>query len=39
MQLHSAPNTMAPWTGFALFVGYAAVAVAVAAVLLRRRDA
>jgi hypothetical protein len=30
---------MAPWTGFALFVGYTAVAVAAAAVLLKRRDA
>jgi ABC-2 type transport system permease protein len=39
MQLHSDPNTLAPWTGFGLFVGYAVVAVAVAAVLLRRRDA
>jgi ABC-2 type transport system permease protein len=39
MQLHSDPNTLAPWTGFGLFVGYAAVAVIVAAVLLRRRDA
>ena len=39
MALQAAPNTMAPWTGFALFVGYAAVAVAIAAVLLKRRDA
>jgi ABC-type transport system involved in multi-copper enzyme maturation permease subunit len=30
---------LAPWTGFALFCGYAAVAVAVAAIGLRRRDA
>jgi ABC-2 type transport system permease protein len=39
MTLHPDPNTLAPWTGFALFVGYTAVAVAVAAVLLKRRDA
>jgi ABC-2 type transport system permease protein len=39
MQLHADPNTLAPWTGFALFVGYTAVAVAVAAVLVKRRDA
>jgi ABC-2 type transport system permease protein len=30
---------LAPWSGFALFCGYVAVAIAVAAVLLRRRDA
>jgi ABC-type transport system involved in multi-copper enzyme maturation permease subunit len=30
---------LAPWTGFAVFVGYAVLTVAVAAVLLRRRDA
>jgi ABC-2 type transport system permease protein len=33
----SAP--LAPWTGFAVFVGYAAVALAGAALALRRRDA
>ncbi len=32
-------QTMTPWRGFALFCGYALGAVAVAAVLLRRRDA
>jgi ABC-2 type transport system permease protein len=32
-------TSLAPWTGFALFVAYAAVALAVAAVLLVRRDA
>ncbi len=32
------PNTLAPWAGFALFCGYAAVALAVAAILMRRRD-
>jgi ABC-2 type transport system permease protein len=39
MQVHAQANTLAPWTGFALFVGYAAAAVVAAAVLLRRRDA
>jgi ABC-type transport system involved in multi-copper enzyme maturation permease subunit len=32
------PHSLAPWTGFALFCGYAAVALVVAAVLLVRRD-
>jgi ABC-2 type transport system permease protein len=32
------PNTLAPWTGFALFCGYAALALAIAAVLMHRRD-
>ncbi len=31
-------HTLAPWTGFALFCGYAAASLAIAAVLLRRRD-
>jgi len=31
-------NHLAPWTGFALFCGYAAAALAVAAFLLVRRD-
>lgn len=39
MALHTDPGSMAPWTGFALFVGYTAVAVAAAGVLLKRRDA
>ena len=39
MQLHPAASTMTPWTGFALFAGYTAVAIAVAAVVLKRRDA
>jgi hypothetical protein len=30
---------MGPWTGFALFCGYAAAAIALAAVSLRYRDA
>ncbi len=32
------PNTLAPWTGFAVFGAYAAAALAVAAVLMLRRD-
>jgi ABC-2 type transport system permease protein len=36
---HHDQAMMHPWPGFALFVGYLAMAVAVAAVLLRRRDA
>jgi ABC-2 type transport system permease protein len=32
-------HSLAPWPGFALFVGYAAATIAVAAVLLVRRDA
>jgi ABC-type transport system involved in multi-copper enzyme maturation permease subunit len=32
------PNTLAPWTGLALFAGYAVLALAIAAVLLNRRD-
>jgi ABC-2 type transport system permease protein len=39
MRIGADPNSLAPWTGFGLFVGYTAVAVVVAAVLLRRRDA
>jgi hypothetical protein len=31
-------HTLAPWAGFALFCGYAAAALAIAAVLLVRRD-
>jgi ABC-2 type transport system permease protein len=33
------PHSLAPWTGFALFCGYAALTLAVAAVVLVRRDA
>lgn len=33
------PGALAPWTGFAVFAGYAAVALVVGAVLLARRDA
>jgi ABC-type transport system involved in multi-copper enzyme maturation permease subunit len=32
------PHTLAPWAGLALFAGYAALAIAIAAVLLNRRD-
>lgn len=32
------PNTLAPWTGFAVFCAYAAVAIAIAAILMVRRD-
>ncbi|HWC85346.1 MAG TPA: hypothetical protein VG388_02335 [Solirubrobacteraceae bacterium] len=32
------PNTLAPWAGLAVFAGYAALAIAIAAVLLMRRD-
>lgn len=37
--IHPDPNTLAPWAGFGIFCAYAAVALAVAAVLLVRRDA
>jgi hypothetical protein len=36
--LHPGSHSLAPWPGFALFVGYTALAVATAAVLLARRD-
>ncbi len=32
------PHTLSPWAGIALFAAYAAVAIAIAAVLMRRRD-
>jgi hypothetical protein len=31
-------HTLSPWGGFALFCGYAAASMALAAVLMRRRD-
>jgi ABC-type transport system involved in multi-copper enzyme maturation permease subunit len=37
--LHHEAHTLAPWTGFAVFCLYALVALAGAAVLLKRRDA
>jgi ABC-2 type transport system permease protein len=39
MNVQPAPDTMAPWPGLALFASYTALAVAVAALLLKRRDA
>ncbi len=39
MMLQQGPYNLAPWTGFALFTGYTAVAVLIAAIMLRRRDA
>jgi hypothetical protein len=36
--LNHGSDSLAPWPGFALFCGYAAATLAVAAVLLRRRD-
>jgi ABC-2 type transport system permease protein len=33
------PNTLAPWAGIAVFAGYAIASIAIAAVLMRRRDA
>jgi hypothetical protein len=35
----STPDHLAPWTGFALFAGYGALGLFVAAVVLVRRDA
>jgi ABC-2 type transport system permease protein len=32
------PHTLAPWTGLALFAGYAALSLVIAAVLMRTRD-
>jgi ABC-2 type transport system permease protein len=39
MSVHQAPGDLAPWTGFAVFCGYAVVAIIAAAALLKRRDA
>ncbi|MEU6410356.1 ABC transporter permease [Microbispora sp. NPDC046933] len=39
MSVHPAPGEPAPWAGFAVFCGYAAATITVAAVLLKRRDA
>jgi ABC-type transport system involved in multi-copper enzyme maturation permease subunit len=38
-QLHQDTGSLAPWTGFALFCGYALLALAGGALMLRRRDA
>ena len=37
--VHPDPGTLAPWTGFAVFILYAVIAVTVSAVLLNRRNA
>ena len=39
LAIHPDSTSLAPWTGFLLFLGYAAVALAASAVLLLRRDA
>ncbi len=39
MTLHPDPHMLAPWNGFALFVGYTVAAVIIAAVVVKRRDA
>jgi ABC-2 type transport system permease protein len=39
MRLHSSAGALAPWTGLALFAGYAALAAAAAGFGLNRRDA
>jgi len=39
MNIRPAPDTMAPWPGLALFAGCVMVVIAVAALLLERRDA
>ncbi len=38
MQIGNPAHTLAPWTGLALFAGYAALTIAIAAVLLKKRD-
>jgi ABC-type transport system involved in multi-copper enzyme maturation permease subunit len=38
MHIGQQPHALAPWVGLAVFAGYAAVAIAVAAITLRRRD-
>jgi ABC-2 type transport system permease protein len=39
MNVHRVQGFLAPWTGLALFAGFTAAIIAVAAVLLKRRDA
>jgi ABC-2 type transport system permease protein len=39
LAIHPDPSSLAPWTGLLLFLGYAAAAMLIAAVLLLRRDA
>ncbi len=36
--INPGPHTLAPWAGFAVFAGYAGLSIAIAAVLLNRRD-
>ena len=38
-QVHADPGAVAPWPAFALFCAYAAIVIAAAAVMMRRRDA
>ena len=37
--VHPDPSALAPWAGFGLFCGYAAVVLIAAGINLRRRDA
>jgi ABC-2 type transport system permease protein len=39
MSIVQDPNALSPWVGFGVFCGYAVVVMAIAAVLMRRRDA
>jgi ABC-2 type transport system permease protein len=39
LAIHPDPSSLAPWTGLVLFLGYAAAAMLIAALLLVRRDA
>ena len=39
MSIVQDPNSLSPWVGFAVFCGYAVVVMAIAALLMRRRDA
>jgi ABC-type transport system involved in multi-copper enzyme maturation permease subunit len=38
MKLGHQAHMLSPWVGLAVFAGYAALSIAIAAVLLRRRD-
>ena len=38
LQIGNPAHTLGPWTGLALFAGYAAMSLLAAAVLLKRRD-
>lgn len=39
LNVHQNAASLAPWAGLALFAGYTAVLLAMAAILLKRRDA